>query len=1434
MLTRKMIVGMIMVVLVSMTGTAEGVVGYEDDLEGLEKPEYAPDEIIVKFWQPVADSLEQQLSEGKAVEELKLSASLDDLNLKYKVRNIEAVFKTFKADRRRIEELLRKDEAVLTKRERYLVRRLKRAPKDAIVPELDRIYKIEFEPGQSAPDAAAEYSRDGDVEYAELNYIVSICIEPNDPNYCVQWPLANVGQMYPASGNYRDPPGTPDCDIDANEAWDIYTGSSDIIVAVVDTGVDYNHRDLSRNMWTDANGFYGYDFVNDDNDPMDDKGHGTHCAGIIAAEGNNGFDIAGVSWNAKIMAVKFLDAGGSGLYDEAAQAINYATNNGADVISNSWGGGEPKTPFLKEAIDYAHSQGVVQVAAAGNGNTSSPHWPAYYDHMISVAATDSNDDKATFSNYGDWVDLAAPGVDILSLRASEYFNRRYSHPYRDPDATMCIMSGTSMACPHVSGACALLLSIDPATLGPNDVNDILTTTADELDDPNICKSGRLNLYKAMLEAIPSKGNINLDRDYYNSDCNVGIFLADCDLEGAGTQDVNIVTSGGDLETVTLAEKTPAVGVFTGTISTASGDPNTGDGILQVSHDETITLTYEDANDGSGNPASPNDTATVDCVDPNIVSDIKIEVVPYNTVVTFETDEPTLGRVLYGLSCGGPYNSDTGWGTDHTIKLIGLSPWTDYYFKVIATDAGGNEIVDNNDGNCYTFTTDGPNDLNVPGDFNTIQEAIDYSWDGGTVTVAEGTHNEEKGIDFKGKTITVRSTAPNDWTVVEQTIIDVNGQPYNVVEFSDAEGTDSVLTGLTVTGGHPVGCGIRCNGASPVITRCIISNNGGFGIGCIHDADPIISNCIIKDNWWGIRCDADPTITECVIKNNSDYGIRAVGSAAEIKNNWIYDNGDTGILCIFSDNTVIRNNTVANNTSYGIRVTRGAAPEISNCILWDNGDELYNCTATYSCIKSCSDADGEGNICGDGNDPNFFDADANDFHLNPDSPCIDAGDPNGDYSGQSDIDGEPRIMRGRVDMGADEFLRVHNVTKNTWYIHIQDAIDDANDANEASDIIEVYPDIYNETIDFNGISCTLTSVDLIDWDVVANTIIDANGGTRGVYFHNSEDANSVLTGFIVTGGTQGVDCSSASPIISNCIIEDNDNCGVYCYNSASPVITNNRIRENGLRGVECRGGAPKIKNNWIHDNSYGIGLAFGSSPVITNNTIVNNSNYGINTGPGGATPTISNCILWGHDNNDLSSGFSATYSCIEDCNDANGVGNICGDANDPLFIDANNGDYHLDSNSPCIDVGDPNGDYDFQKDIDGHPRVMVTEVDMGGDEAAYMPTCHPDYSEWVSVGKPVSWCFPRQCHGDADGLKLDYPNDPNGPFWVQQNDLDILNDGWKKPYSGDPEQDPWIAADFDHEQGGNPKTGYYRVGINDLNILVENWESNPDPNCQECP
>ncbi len=238
--------------------------------------------------------------------------------------------------------------------------------------------------------------------------------------------------------------------IHANQVWRTHREARNVIVAVIDTGVDYTHPDLKNNLWT-KNGTHGYDFFDDDAEPMDEQGHGTHCAGTIAAEGNNNAGVVGVCWKAQIMAMRFLGPDGSGSTADAVKCIDWAVANGAHILNNSWAGPDNSLE-LKAAITRAEQKGVLFVAAAGNtvnrgnNNDTNPYYPAAYPNanMISVGAIDVNDAAGTFSHYGKIsVDIGAPGVGIVSSMP----NNRYAQ-----------LDGTSMAAPHVAGAAALVWS----------------------------------------------------------------------------------------------------------------------------------------------------------------------------------------------------------------------------------------------------------------------------------------------------------------------------------------------------------------------------------------------------------------------------------------------------------------------------------------------------------------------------------------------------------------------------------------------------------------------------------------------------------------------------------------------------------------------------------------------------------------------------------------------------------------------------------------------------------------------------------------------------------------------------------------------------------------------------------------------------------------
>ena len=257
--------------------------------------------------------------------------------------------------------------------------------------------------------------------------------------------IANVPQpRVPSDDRFRDLWGMQT--INAPQAWSSVT-SSPVIVGVIDTGIDYNHPDLIKNVWTSDRGTHGYNALTRREDPMDDNGHGTHCAGTIAAMGDNGIGVAGVCWNVKVMGLKFLDERGHGDDDDAIRCIDFAIANGVRVLSNSWGGYD-YTPELQEAIERAKIAGVLFIAAAGNDSSNNngrdQHYPSSYpnDNIIAVMSIDPDGRPSYFTNYGfESVDIAAPGSNILSTW---------------PGRRLKAISGTSMATPHVAGAAALL------------------------------------------------------------------------------------------------------------------------------------------------------------------------------------------------------------------------------------------------------------------------------------------------------------------------------------------------------------------------------------------------------------------------------------------------------------------------------------------------------------------------------------------------------------------------------------------------------------------------------------------------------------------------------------------------------------------------------------------------------------------------------------------------------------------------------------------------------------------------------------------------------------------------------------------------------------------------------------------------------------------
>lgn len=299
-----------------------------------------------------------------------------------------------------------------------------------------RVWVVQVPFGEVAESIAA-ISTCPEVRYVEPNYMAFIADTiPSDPGWSLQYGLVNI----------RAPQG-----------WDYSTGSTAVTIAIVDSGVDLSHVDLAAKI------IPGYDFVNNDSIAQDDNGHGTHVAGIAAASGNNGIGVAGVSWGARIMPVKVLNASGNGSFADVAAGIIWAADNGAQIINLSLGGAS-NSVVLQGAVDYASNRGVILVAAAGNTGANFVLYPAHYSNVIAVAATDNTNTHASFSNYGPEIDLSAPGASIYST---------------SPGGTYAYNSGTSMAAPYVSGLAAILLGI-PGNGGSGAITMQMQSTALDL------------------------------------------------------------------------------------------------------------------------------------------------------------------------------------------------------------------------------------------------------------------------------------------------------------------------------------------------------------------------------------------------------------------------------------------------------------------------------------------------------------------------------------------------------------------------------------------------------------------------------------------------------------------------------------------------------------------------------------------------------------------------------------------------------------------------------------------------------------------------------------------------------------------------------------------------------------------------------------------
>ncbi len=483
-------------------------------------------------------------------------------------------------------------------------------------------YRVEVTKGADILQAVETLNQDAAVEYAEPDYLAQFASAPDDARYSEQWGLAKV---------------------QAEGAWAETMGTSTVVIAVIDSGVDLTHEDLAANLWVnpgeiagngvddDNNGFvddvHGWNFIDGNNDPSDYIGHGSLVAGVAAAKTNNTVGIAGVCGNCRIMAVKITQLSGFANYSDIAAGIYYAADKGAKVINLSVGG-YANSQTVQNAVNYALNKNIVVVAGAGNDNKSELFYPAAYEGVIAVAGTDSGDVKVNSSNYGAWVDISAPGINILSTTLGDYASD----------------TGTSYATPFVSGAAGLLLSLHPEWT-PAMVRSQFLHTTDAIDSLNPgyagkLGTGRLNLTRAIQAPHPILT--------YKSYTGNGVANLRPNFGSTVALNVTLYNDWADASEVsgTLSSSDPYV-----TISTATAEYGT---ILSGENVSNATaFTFEIASGAGYNHAMP------------FSLELSANGGAYTATVTFTITTRTSEEVVSGT-----IESDTTWTSDKTYKVTG--------------------------------------------------------------------------------------------------------------------------------------------------------------------------------------------------------------------------------------------------------------------------------------------------------------------------------------------------------------------------------------------------------------------------------------------------------------------------------------------------------------------------------------------------------------------------------------------------------------------------------------------------------------------------------------------------------------------------------------------------------------------------------------------
>ncbi len=1227
-------------------------------------PGYVPGQIIVKFKAEAGEEIDQGLFKGKEIDKITDRDSLKQLNARHKVKSFKPVFDhPRKADGK----LMSTQEKAKEVRNKFPIRAT-RGPKDADVPDLRYVYKMELDSEADITSVCAEYAGDPDVEYAQPNYIYSIIGFPDDP----------------PNDTYFDPyqwalEGRLNC----LNAWKLSQGDG-IVVAVIDTGVDYDHPDLASNVLCET----GYDFGYDDDDPMDIYGHGSHVAGIIAAVGNNNSGIIGVAPGAKIMMLQAFnwnlgDGWGPGADSDAlANSLFFAANEGADVINNSWGWDgpfpHPRDQTLKEGVDFAYSppNNCVIVFSAGNSHMDTANfYPQNDPRVITVSSVDPDDCFSFFSNYGYEVSVCAPGEDILST-VSNSLPYAIQYPYEKLADGYYFMSGTSMAAPHVSGIAALVLERCPWA-SPLEIKDAIESTAEDnpYDMPGwdpFYGYGRVNAYEAV-------------RCIFHS-----IMCSVSPSKSAGRVPLDVTF------TLSAEERDPSKNLQSWTFDFDDGSTG-GAGAPPM----TLTHTYDDLGTYNVEFRVVNDQSEEE------TETLKIYVNNYEEH-TVPSIYPTIQEAITAAADGDRIVVAPGTYTGVNNKNLS---WSGKHITIKSASPTENFVIDcQNNGRAFSLISQGSGDV-IEG--VTVTYANDLN--GGGIYCNNSSPTIRK-CEFRNGHVTLsgggiyllNSSASVENCTVANNHADDTGGGIALI------GGSPVISDCTVTENNAgKGAGISCYGldASARVENCTLENNsagngggiyieGGLSSFSINDcmlanndayegggifcknASPIINKCtIIKSNsgedagscnGGGIYCrdSSSPTITNCVIAENETWYESEGGGGL-----------GGGICCINQSNPVVINSSItANDGDYsgkgGGIYCEGSAPVIKNSIFWDDGDsissgkEIYAGTYVYvgadldlhyigsdvtviHCdVGTGTYADENSSIVPEGDnistDPLFANAAAGDYRLDTGSQCEDAGIVV--WTDTPDAPTDDRNGRGRVDppdIGAYEYTaEKETIHVPDDYVSIQRAIDAANDGDTVLVSDGIYGGAGNKNLTWKHNTKQIT---IESENGPANCIIDCGGDGQAFNFENGETPDTIVEGFTIRNGNGGLSgngggirCYGASPTIRNCVITDCEaNCGgaVYLRYGVVNHIENCTISGNTANsggGIYCSDNPSlilsgcTISDNTANSAGDGGGVYVGTNSglaaqnCIFSDNLANNSGGAISCNPSSWISAITGC------------------------------------------------------------------------------------------------------------------------------------------------------------------------------------------------------------------